>query len=182
MALIKARSRGINLADTFAFSGTVSGAGGGITEADQWRLTTSFSGSSNPISSNWERNDTEFDKIGTGMTNTSGTFSFPSTGIWKIEFTLLASKSSGDSQYNAQKIFLTPDNSNYEERATAYSFINEANSGETYSSSYCQLQFDVTNTTNCKVYFGVVNQQACTFLGSSTANKTTVTFTRLGNT
>lgn len=29
MALIKARSRGINLADTFAFSGTVSGAGGG---------------------------------------------------------------------------------------------------------------------------------------------------------
>ena len=31
MALIKARSRGINLADTFAFSGTVSGAGGGKT-------------------------------------------------------------------------------------------------------------------------------------------------------
>tara|TARA_A100000172_G_scaffold28769_1_gene16970 strand:- start:804 stop:1301 length:498 start_codon:yes stop_codon:yes gene_type:complete len=29
MALVKARSRGINLADTFAFSGTVSGAGGG---------------------------------------------------------------------------------------------------------------------------------------------------------
>ena len=29
MTLIKARSRGINLADTFAFSGTVTGAGGG---------------------------------------------------------------------------------------------------------------------------------------------------------
>ncbi len=29
MALIKARSRGINLADNFAFTGTVSGAGGG---------------------------------------------------------------------------------------------------------------------------------------------------------
>ena len=29
MALVKTRSRGINLADTFAFSGTVSGAGGG---------------------------------------------------------------------------------------------------------------------------------------------------------
>ncbi len=29
MTLIKARSRGINLADTFAFTGTVSGAGGG---------------------------------------------------------------------------------------------------------------------------------------------------------
>jgi|TARA_A100000172_G_C3036886_1_gene108843 hypothetical protein len=29
MALIKARSRGINLADNFAFSGTITGAGGG---------------------------------------------------------------------------------------------------------------------------------------------------------
>ena len=29
MPLIKARSRGINLADNFAFTGTVSGAGGG---------------------------------------------------------------------------------------------------------------------------------------------------------
>ena len=29
MTLIKARARGINLADTFAFTGTVSGAGGG---------------------------------------------------------------------------------------------------------------------------------------------------------
>ena len=43
MTLIKARSRGINLADTFAFTGTVSGAGGGITEADSYRVTTSFS-------------------------------------------------------------------------------------------------------------------------------------------
>ena len=29
MTLVKVRSRGINLADTFAFTGTVSGAGGG---------------------------------------------------------------------------------------------------------------------------------------------------------
>jgi len=44
MALIKTRSRGINLADTFAFSGTVSGAGGGkigqVIEADVTTATT----------------------------------------------------------------------------------------------------------------------------------------------
>jgi len=51
MALIKTRSRGINLADTFAFSGTVSGAGGGkllqvVTEkfsTDTEISTTSYS-------------------------------------------------------------------------------------------------------------------------------------------
>ena len=34
MTLVKTRSRGINLTDNFAFTGTVSGAGG-ITMADQ---------------------------------------------------------------------------------------------------------------------------------------------------
>jgi len=51
MALVKTRSRGINLADTFAFSGTVSGAGGGkllqvVTEkfsTDTEISTTSYS-------------------------------------------------------------------------------------------------------------------------------------------
>jgi|TARA_R100000149_G_C5826744_1_gene103890 hypothetical protein len=41
MALIKTRSRGINLADTFAFTGTVSGAGGGkINQVIEGDVTT----------------------------------------------------------------------------------------------------------------------------------------------
>ena len=40
MALIKARSRGINLADTFAFTGTVSGAGGKILQVKQGTTST----------------------------------------------------------------------------------------------------------------------------------------------
>ena len=155
--------------------------GGGVTGADQWRITTSWNGTSNPITANWERNDTGFDKIGTGMTQSSGNFAFPSTGLYHIQFNILASKSSGDTQYNAQKIFLTTDNSSYNERATGYSFINEAG-GETYTSSHCQLMFDVTNTTNCKVRFGVVNQSATDFYGDTTRNTTTATFFRLGST
>jgi len=169
------------MAQTFVSSTGITGITQGITEADQWRVSTSFSGTSNPITANWERNDTGFAYIGTGMTQSSGNFAFPSTGIYKVEFTILGKKSTGDSQYNAQKIFTTLDNSSYVERATAYSFINEAG-GETYSSSYCQLQFDVTNTTNCKVRFGVVNQSTSDFLGDTNCNKTTVTFTRLGDT
>jgi hypothetical protein len=47
-------------------------SGLGITEADQWRVTSTFSNSSNGstevITANWERNDsTGFGKIGTGM-------------------------------------------------------------------------------------------------------------------
>ena len=43
MALIKARSRGINLADNFAFTGTITGAGGGKVLQTQTALFTSQS-------------------------------------------------------------------------------------------------------------------------------------------
>ena len=153
----------------------------GITEADQWRITTSWNGTANPITSNWERNDTDFDKIGTGMTQSSGNFTFPSTGIYKVEFNLPCSKGSGDTQYAAAKINVTTDNSNYELRATNYAFINEAG-GETYSGVYCSAIVDVTDTSNVKVQFGVVNQSATDFYGDTNNNKTTATFIRLGDT
>jgi hypothetical protein len=155
--------------------------GGGLTEADQWRITTSWNGSANPITSNWERNDTDFDKIGTGMTQSSGNFTFASTGIYKVEFNLPFSKGSGDTQYAASKINVTTDNSTYNLRATSYGFINEAG-GETYSGVYCSAIVDVTNTSNVKVQFGVVNQSATDFYGDTSNNKTTATFIRLGDT
>ena len=37
----------------------------GISEADQFRLTTAFTNDAQPIASNLERNDTSFSKIGT---------------------------------------------------------------------------------------------------------------------
>ena len=45
-----------------------SGFANGITMADQWRLTADFTGNAEPITSNLERNDTQFSVIGTGMT------------------------------------------------------------------------------------------------------------------
>ena len=55
---------------------------------DEWRTTTSQDNGSgaNVVDEYWERNDTSFDKIVTGMSQSSGIFSFPSTGIYKIEF------------------------------------------------------------------------------------------------
>ena len=60
----------------------------GITMLDQWRLTSALSLSGNSttaITANLERNDTSgFAQIGTGMTESSGVFTFPSTGIYEI--------------------------------------------------------------------------------------------------
>ena len=68
------------------------GSAKGVTMADQWRLTTSrnLSAVDEVINANWERNDTSgYGSIGSAMTQTSGTFTFPSTGIYLITFNMV---------------------------------------------------------------------------------------------
>ena len=57
-------------------------------EIDCFRMTADFGTDGNTLT-NWERPDdaspaTVFAKIGTGLTESSGTFSFPRTGLYQI--------------------------------------------------------------------------------------------------
>ena len=62
-------------------------SGGGIENVDMWRLSSSLTGDANPISSNLERVDTGgFAQLGSGMTESSGVFTFPQSGIYKVTF------------------------------------------------------------------------------------------------
>ena len=58
----------------------------GIKMVDQWRLTTNTSITASAayfLDSNWERVDSDnFGQLGTGMTESSGVFTFPTTGIY----------------------------------------------------------------------------------------------------
>ena len=81
MAIIKPNNNTISAITALPF-------GTGITDFDSWRLTSNFTGSGGVIDGSWERQDTNSQNIkqGTGMTQSSGIFTFPNTGIWKIEF------------------------------------------------------------------------------------------------
>ena len=73
----------------------------GITMADQWRLTTTFQGDANPIASNLERVDTTGQGyIGSAMTQSSGIFTFPSTGVYEIKF-------NADCYYNGDSRYMS---------------------------------------------------------------------------
>ena len=118
MAIDKIQSESINLADNFDFTGTVSGAGG-ITEADQWRLTASFTGSGD-LTSNLERIDTNSPGlIGTGMSESSGIFTFPSTGVYLIT-AVFASYLNGSNRAHNGGIHVTTNNSSYTGAAANY--------------------------------------------------------------
>ena len=156
----------------------------GITMADQWRLTTQFTGNANPIASNWERNDTApaLSYFGSQMTESSGVFSFPSTGIYFVIFHAQFSLSSS-SQYSSAYINTTTNNSTYVTAAGADTHISQVSSLTTYVYAHTDIIVDITDTSNQKVNFRVDHQDTNTATkGSSTYDATFVRFIRLGDT
>ncbi len=153
--------------------------GGGITMAQQWRKTANSTGNHDPISSNWEKADTDSPGyIGSDMTESSGIFTFPSTGIYLIHFQ--ASIEGAATQYNNVIISTTTNNSSYSSASEGYVFLNASNQ---YSSTVVSFIFDVTDTSTHKVKFVTYPQDASTTLmGDSSNHRTGVTFIRLGDT
>jgi hypothetical protein len=156
----------------------------GITEADMWRMHTQTTGDLIPITSNLERVDTDsFEKIGTGMAQSSGVFTFPSTGIWLIQFqAAYYMESSGTSRYNRSKIEVTPDNSTWS-AASLSSCWMEYIAPQTDASTFCQCIFDVTNVSTHKARFlmDVFNTDT-TCWGDTNSNHIAMTFIKLGDT
>jgi len=157
--------------------------GGGITEADQWRINAdSNTGSNTFVTANWERNDTSgFSKIGTGLSESSGVFSFASTGIYLITFYGQFEMEAGDG--SAEFIMhKTTDNSNYAEAALALAG-NDATSGGAVGTAANSFMFDVTDTSTHKFKFKTGSMGGSTFLLARTNyNATGFTCTRLGDT
>ena len=153
---------------------------GGITEADQWRLTASISSNTDPISSNLERVDNaSFSKIGTGMSVSSGYWTFPSTGLYLIKFHGFGSASPDDNILGT--ISTTTDNSTYVDSATWVFSGDDSTSGS--SSATTEYFFNVTNTTTHKVKFDISSITSGTsgIEGVTDENRTFFTFIRLGD-
>jgi len=160
--------------------GTWVAAGGGITEADQWRVTTGFTGVADPIASNWERSDTAPQaSLGSGMTESSGIFTFPSTGFYYVTFTSGSwSNGQGAMLYQSCKLQTTVNNSDYNEIArNRFSIYGDNAVNMAVTSSLV----DITDTANQKIRFAITDN-SLTAEGSSTYNRTYAVFIRLGDT
>ena len=152
--------------------------GGGITEADQWRITANITSDQSPISSNLERNDsTGYGRIGTGITESSGIFSFGSTGIYKVSYTLVCYPTTNDDIFGY--IQVTTDNSSY----TNVAEVALSRDGNGITTGSTAALVDVTNTSNVKVKFAVEDiTGGSTVRGDSARNQTFFEFIRLGDT
>lgn len=169
----------VNIVGTLQNNG--SGVIQGITMVDQWRLTTNLDGNAGDITANLERNDSSgYGGIGTGMTESSGVFSFPSTGIYLVMVQgYWNNTTSSTIDYMGLITKLTTNNSTYNNYANGYEFVT----GNGYGNTFTVSIIDVTDVANYKVKFFVETSSANSRLGGNTNEMITgFTFIRLGNT
>ena len=167
----------------------VTGITAGITMAQLWRINTSFgvAAQHGAIDANWEVADhAGVGSIllnGSGMSQSSGIFSFPSTGIYSIQFVCGYYASATDIRYLGASIYTTQNNGGaYTHAAVNYGHIANMTGGATHTTVVTNTIFDVTDTSTHKCYFALANVSQVSVHRHTDINYTHVIFTRLGDT
>jgi len=150
----------------------------GISMANSWELTSSISTSSAPytIASNLSSKQ---NPIGGLMTQSSGVFSFPTTGIYQIISNITCLSNSSGQDFSFIHDQSTDGGSNFTN--TAMSRVREGTASKNNTSTTISY-FDVTDTSNCKVRFYYHVQGNILLEGDTDRNRTFATFTRIGDT
>ena len=167
-------------------SGALAFASLGVTMCDQWMLTSNFSpgGAVSIVTSGWGRvSRAGYGSIGSAMTESSGVFTYPQTGIYFVEYTAQLISTSAQ-RYLGQRIQTTHNNSSYAHAADVNTHIGITNSFGAYAQATSSVIQDVQDVTQDKVRFCVsaFTPGDTTLQGDANRAATFVTFIRLGDT
>jgi hypothetical protein len=167
---------GTNTLTLPASTGTVAQTTTGLIEVDMYRLNADITVNSDPISSNLERcDDASFAKIGTGMSVSSGLFTFPRTGLYEVKV-MATFNTVADTDNAVVQTYVTQDNgSNFDE-------VSRLAGSDPQTTCFSNAFVNVTDTSNVKVKFRV-NSLASggALMGDTDYNTTAFTFIRLGD-
>ena len=173
---------------TFANAGTATGFGG-ITQSDMWIMTSNITEDVGFITANWSRYTGPGGNIGSALTESSGVFSFPSTGFYKIDYIIGFRNQSSDYAFTEVycQLFYTQNDSAYTDATTSFINVPAISSSNVYANGTGSAIIDVTDTSQVKfklkinAYAGA-SQQNGIIIGSSTGIATGFTCVRLADT
>ena len=161
-----------------AISGAaLTGLSAGISMADQWSITSDNNKTNGQtIDTGWERSDYFFAQIGTGMTESSGVFTFPQTGIYLL---MSQHAMNTSASYCGVEIKMSSDSGN-SYSTVSYGQITNTNNG--YHALSLHGIVDVQNASTYRVLLEAYNNANVQYSGDSDALRNGVTFIRLGDT
>ena len=172
MSLIKLNNNSIS-----AVTALPSAISTGISSAQQWNFSSDISTGSDVIfTSNWSAASGNL--VGSAMTESSGIFTFPSTGVYLITGSINTrnSSSADDVQFN-----IYTSNNNFTSQAIKGAGSHRYSVASKNYQITARTLFDVTDLSNDKVKFGASGYGGtAVFRGGTDQNM--FTFIRLGNT
>ena len=178
--------------DTTNIIGTLQNNGsaliGGITMAQQWRLSANFTCNNNSQTvTGWEAADqTGSVSIGSAMTESSGVFTFPQTGIYEIHQTMVfGSTDSADTNVSSVMQLSTNSGGAYTDQSLLWiGFESDGSSPPSRQTAHQNILLDVTNISTDRFRVQGSNGDATNafFEGNTNYNVTTLLFKRIGDT
>ena len=149
----------------------------GITMMDQWRITNDNNKTNDQvIDSNWERSDTFFAQIGTGMSQSSGVFTFPQTGIY---FVMAQLQMNGSASYAGVSVEVSTDSGgSYGGFTYGYQKMSSGGYHHLNLHGIC----DIANVSTHRLRMLAVNSASTQYSGNTNNYRCGMTFIRIGDT
>jgi hypothetical protein len=157
----------------------------GVTDLDAWAISSNYNASSgsNIISSNWYqyRDRTSWPGVGSEMTESSGVFTFPSTGLWHIHFAVGAYNSANNSgnYFGGQVYYSSNSGGSYSAVTSSYDAI-AGNSD--HGTNTMETFLDITDASTARIKFHTNIAASKNIFGDSSQFRTGAVFTRFGDT
>ena len=155
----------------------------GITLFDQWMIKASqviSADTSTTVNASWGRQSLQFDNIGSGLTESSGIFSFPVTGTFFLTFISQVSDSTSMRYIQWENFASTDSGSNYDLLTKVYTHIKTTTS-TTFSNITGSCAFKVTDTSTFRLKFAVAGDEEFTLSGNSDSMRTGFQVMRIGD-
>ena len=168
------------IANSAVTSDKATGTAKGLTMVDHWRTAASLTGNQSPITG-WERVDNHFSVQGTGMTESSGVFTFPDTGLYLVTYTGHGYLNSTTSYIGLYFSVSTNSGSSYESPPLGHAYFGAA--GQGYNGASNQVVLNVTNASTFRfyIYFTSSNSSAPVLQGHTSRTLTNIVVIRLGD-
>lgn len=172
----KTAANGVTIDGALIKDGNVAGI---MSEIDVWALTADITGTNADITSNLARaTGTNVANKGTGMTQSSGVFTFPSTGYWQVTAKGFITVNADTSAVIAIKT--TNNNSTYSN--VSYTGGGERSANDAVFNIETSIILEIDDTSNDKVKFATSSFAAgSTVHGAASGLETRFTFVKLGD-
>ena len=152
---------------------------------DQWVIETSPSSDTftSDIPTSWARSSiTGGGAYLTGMSHSSGVFTFPKTGIYRVDFKFAYYATDHRRYVGAIMELSTNSGSNWSDLARTYTGLYDVDSNNSFGQTFTTTHVDVQDASTYRIRFKAFGDSPVTLYGANDDIRTTVIFERIANT